>query len=133
MPPSGWVVSTTNAELFSYSALNGTNRADYLRSPAYTYLDGRGHRFETPEAVADGGLVIRPLGPNQLVLVHVSGHDEFTVRRPYQVSGALSTCEAFDVEGQEIASPECHDNGDETRIKPLEKALRYVLRFGEKR
>ena len=58
---------------------------------------------------------------------------EFTVRRPYQVSGALSTCEAFDVEGQEIASPECHDNGDETRIKPLEKALRYVLRFGEKR
>ena len=133
LPPSGWVVSTTNAELFSYSALNGTNRADYLRSPAYTYLDGRGHRFETPEAVADGGLVIRPLGPNQLVLVHVSGHDEFTVRRPYQVSGALSTCEAFDVEGQEIASPECHDNGDETRIKPLEKALRYVLRFGEKR
>jgi len=133
LPPGGWIACTTNAELFSYSALNGTNRADYLRSPAYTYLDGRGHRFDTLEAASDGGLVIKPIGTNQLELVHISGDGEFTVRRPYRVSGALATCEAFDVEGQRIASPECHDNGNETRIEPLEKALRYVLSFGEKR
>ena len=133
LPPAGWAACTQSGDLFSFSALKGTNRADYLRSSTYTYLDGRGYGFDAPEAASDGGLVIKPLGTNQLELIHISGQGEFTVRRPYHVSGALATCEAFDVEGQQIARPDCHDNGAETRIKPLEKALRYVLRFVEKR
>jgi hypothetical protein len=132
LPPAGWAASAGNADLFSYSALSGTNRVDYLRSPAYTYLDGRGHRFDVPEAASDGGLAIRPLGTNQLELIHISGPGELTVRRPYKVSGALASCEAFDVEGQKVAMPEFRDTGAETRIKPIEKAVRYVLRFAQK-
>jgi hypothetical protein len=133
LPPAGWAAVTARGDLFSFSALTGTNRADYLRSSAYTYLDGRGSRFEAPEAGTEGGLAIRPVGTNQLELIHISGRGEFTVRRPYRTSGELQTCEAFDVEGRQIASPECHDNGTETRIKPIEKGLRYMLRFAEKR
>ena len=132
MPPAGWAACTPNAELFSYSALDSTNRVDYLRSSAYTYLDGRGHCFDASEAATEGSLVIKPIGQNQLEVIHIAGHGEFTIRRPYQVSGALAACEAFDVEGQQITSPVCNDAGAETRIQPEEKAVRYLLRFGDK-
>src|ERR1051326_8259573 len=43
LPPSGWAAFSKKGELCSFSALKGTNRIDYLRSPEYIYLDGRGH------------------------------------------------------------------------------------------
>jgi hypothetical protein len=79
--------------------------------------------------LTNGQLAIRPLGTNQLELIRISGSGEFAVRRPYKVSGALASCEAFDVEGQKVTTPECRDTGAETRIKPVANAVRCVLRF----
>ncbi len=133
LPPSGWAAFTKNGELFSYSALVGTNRADYLRSPAYTYLDGRGHWFSAPEAASNGGLALTPLAKNQLQIIRISGEGAFVVRRPYRVRGACTACEAFDVEGKLLSAPVFRDNADETRIEPVENAVKYVLRFGKKK
>jgi len=130
LPPAGWAAFTTDGQLLSYSALAGTDRVDCLRSPAYTYLDGRGHWFETPEAASDGALALRRLGRNQLEVLRISGVGAFVVRRPYKVRGANQECVAYDAEGQRLAAPVCHDNGDETRVEPIDKAVRYVLRFG---
>ena len=129
LPPAGWAAFTANGELYSFSALDGTNRADYLFGPEYTYLDGRGHWFEMAQAGSEGGLVIKPLGKNKLSITHISGTSTFVIRRPYKVRGACLACEAFDVEGQALAKPEWRDNGRETQIRPKDKAIRYELTF----
>ncbi len=129
LPPAGWAAFTKDGTLTSFSALDGTNKVDYLRSPFHTYLDGRGQWFETPEAAADGALAVRPLGRNQLEVLRISGKGAFTIRRPYKVRGACVACEAYDVEGKPMPTPVWKDNGNETRIEPVEKTIRYTLRF----
>jgi hypothetical protein len=129
LPPSGWAAITKDQTLFSSSALAGTNRADYLRSAAYIYLDGRGHWFDAPEAGANGALAIRPIRKHQLEVIHISGEGAFLIRRPYHRGGTCLAVEAFDVDGRNVGTPTYHDTGTETRIAPLAKAIRYVLRF----
>ena len=130
LPPAGWAAFTPNHELYSFSAVEGTNRVDYLCSPEYTYLDGRGHPFEAPEAVSDGALAIRPLGKNKLSILHISGTAPAVIKRPYQVRGACVSCEAFDVEGKPLPSPQWKDNGSRTQVIPEEKAINYIMTFG---
>jgi hypothetical protein len=132
LPPAGWLAWQKNGDLFSYSALNGTNRVDYLGSRAYTYLDGRGAWFSTPEAASNGSLAIYPSGKNQLRVIRISGAGAFVIRRPYGVRGSLARAEAYDVDGNRLAAPVWNDSGSETRIEPVDKAVRYELRFGAK-
>ena len=82
LPAAGWAAFTQNGRLFGFSALAGTNRADYLRSPDYTYLDGRGHWLMVPEAASDAALAIRPMGKDRLQIIRISGAGAFTIRRP---------------------------------------------------
>jgi hypothetical protein len=130
LPPAGWAAFTKNGELFSFSALAGTNRVDYLRSPDYTYLDGRGHWLRVPEAASDGALAIRPMGKDRLQIIRISGAEAFTIRRPYRMQGRCVSCEAFDLDGNRLTNPICHEADNETRIVPEDKAMRFVLRFG---
>jgi hypothetical protein len=130
LPPAGWAAYTKNGELFSFSALAGTNRVDYLRSPDYTYLDGRGHWLRVPEAASDGALAIRPMGKDRLQIIRISGAEAFTIRRPYRMQGRCVSCEAFDLDGNRLTNPICHEADNETRIVPEDKAMRFVLRFG---
>lgn len=41
LPPNGWL-ATQGDEFLEYSALRGGHRVDYVRSPLYTFADGRG-------------------------------------------------------------------------------------------
>jgi hypothetical protein len=133
IPPAGWLAWQKNGDLFSYSALSGTNRVDYLSSRAYTYLDGRGAWFSAPEAASNGALAIYPSGKNQLRVIRISGAGAFVIRRPYGVRDSLARAEAFDVDGNRLAAPVWHDSGSETRLEPVDKAVRYELRFGGQR
>jgi hypothetical protein len=130
LPPAGWAAFTRDQKMFSFSALRGTNRVDYIRSPDYIYLDGRSRWFDATEAATDGALAIRPGGKNSLDITHISGTAPFVIRRPFKVHDACVSCEAFDVEGQRLAPSTYKDTTNETRITPMEKAVRYVLRFG---
>lgn len=130
LPPSGWAAVTSDRQLYSFSALSGARRVDYLQSPDYIYLDGRGRMFDTPEAASDGALAIRPLGKNQLKIIHISGSALFVIRRPYKMRGACIRCEAFDVDGKPLPPPDWQDAGGETQLTPTAKALTYILTFG---
>jgi hypothetical protein len=130
LPVAGWAAFTQDGELFSFSALAGTNRVDYLRSPDYTYLDGRGYWLKVPEAASDGALAIRPAGKGRLQIIRISGVGAFTIKRPYHMQGRCVACEAFDLDGKRLAEPIYHDAGNETDIVPEAKAMRFVLRFG---
>ncbi|MBI2950046.1 MAG: hypothetical protein HYY23_20630, partial [Verrucomicrobia bacterium] len=129
LPPAGWAATANKGELFSYSAWDGTNRVDYIRSPEYVYLDGRGRQFDSPEAVSDGALAIRSRRRNELEIIHISGQNPFAIRRPFKISGACVACDAFDAEGKRILSVSWRDIENETRIEPAPTALRYVLQF----
>jgi hypothetical protein len=130
LPPAGWAAFASNHRLYSFSALDGTNRVDYLRSPEYIFLDGRGHRFDAPEAASAGALAIRTGGKNKLSITHISGAAPFVIRRPYHTHGPCTACQAFDVAGNLLATPQWHDNGKETLVEPQDQAISYVLTFG---
>jgi hypothetical protein len=130
LPPSGWAAFTPDGSLASYSGLRNNQRVDYLRSPAYVYLDGRGAWFDAPEAASNGALAIRPLEGNRLELIRISGSGDLLIRRPFQVHDRLLECQAFDQEGQALPRPAFQETPDGIRIDPKPKELRYLLRFG---
>jgi hypothetical protein len=129
LPPAGWAALSEDGQLVSYSALAGTNRVDYLRSPAYTYLDGRGQWWDGPEAASNGALAIRRISPKELEVIHISGSGSFQIRRPYGMQGRVTECRALDAVGTTLKAPACNDTGSETRIEPVENAIRYSLTF----
>jgi hypothetical protein len=129
LPPAGWAALTRDGELATYSALAGSVRVDYLRSPSYIFLDGRGHWFDGREAAANGALAVRPGAKGSLEVLRISGTGSFLIRRPYKRHGNCASCEAFDVSGKKLTAPAFEDNGMETRVTPVEAGIRYVLRF----
>ncbi|MBU6402720.1 MAG: hypothetical protein KGS61_20555, partial [Verrucomicrobia bacterium] len=130
LPPAGWAAFSRDGRLFSYSALDGTNKVDYLRCPDDVYLDGRGHWLRTPEAAANGALAISSGGRNRLQVIRISGDGAFVIRRPFHAHGRVRDCAAFDVQGHLTSIPVVHGNQDETWIEPVPNAVRYDLRFG---
>jgi hypothetical protein len=129
LPAAGWAAFTSDHELYSFSALNSTNRVDYLRSPEYTYLDGRGHWFDAPEAASDGALAIKLVGKQQLKITRISGAAPFIVRRPYKMRGACVGCQTFAVDGKSLPAVDWQDTANETLLKPQDKAVTYILTF----
>ncbi len=132
LPPAGWAAITKDNDLVSYSGLAGTNKVDYLRGGNYTYLDGRGSWFSTPEASSNGGLVISPVKGNALKIIRISGEGNFVISRPYKVRGKVTEAAAYDLDGKSLSAPVWHDTGTSTRIEPVKSAVRYVLKFGGK-
>lgn len=152
LPPAGWAAYQPNGVL-SFCGLNRSSKADYLRSEAYTYLDGRGQWFAVPEAASSGGLAVKPLGTNTLQVIRTSDtplapgpENAFMIARPYGVRGRLVRCEAFDMYNKPLAAPVIHDSGASSWIEAAavsaapvkwtphlqESALggvRYVLHF----
>lgn len=129
LPPAGWAAVTKNGSLFSYSALQGTNKVDYLSCENYVYVDGRGQWLRTPEASCNGALAISPDGANRLRVIHISSDGEFIVHRPFNVQGKLIACAAYDVHGGRVPRPIAHDSSGATRIEPVAGAVRYTLQF----
>jgi hypothetical protein len=152
LPPAGWAATeemgkrgngvtksqrpTPNAQrlaLLSYSALHGAGKADYLRSDAYVYLDGRGQWFQTPEAGSNGALAITKTAKNRLRVIHISGDGDFMIRRPYGMAGTVTECRAYDVAGKDLGAAKTHDSGAETYVEPVKDAIRYELAFSGRR
>jgi hypothetical protein len=136
LPPAGWAAYAPKGEeggaLLSFSALNGSTKADYLRSGTYAYLDGRGTWFSVPEGGSSGALAISPIARDRLRVIHIAGDEPFVIRRPYGVRGKAERCEAYDVEGKRLDDPVLHDDGKESRIEPVKGAVRYEIAFSRK-
>ncbi len=129
LPPAGWLAYDRAAGLFSFSGLDHSHRVDYLRSPAYTYLDGRGQWFATPEAACDGAMALRPLTDHRLQITRISGTGAFLLLRPYGARGYLASCTVVDVDNHPLKPPASVDTGNATRVGPVDNGLRYVLAF----
>ncbi len=129
LPPAGWAAYDKDHGLLSYSALNGPTKADYLKSAAYTFVDGRGKLFKTPEAETEGGLAITPLEGNKLRVIVTNGEGKFTLHRPYGVHGKAIKCQAFSTEGKELEAPTIVGDAKSTTITPTKGGVRYEVSF----
>ncbi len=58
LPPSGYYAKLPNGELEVFSANKNGQRGDYVTSPAYDFIDGRGRWLETPVGATDKQLII---------------------------------------------------------------------------
>ena len=129
LPPAGWAAATAGGEMSSYSGLLGTNRVDFMRCPEFVYLDGRGQWFETAEGGSSGSMAIFPRVGNGVGVIRFSGEGEVAIKRPFQTSGTLRECLAWDAKGTPLAAPVVKDDGQVTRVAPVPNAIRYELRF----
>ena len=59
MPPNGYYANSPIGKLEVFSALQSGNRVDYVTSPAYDFIDGRGTWLETQFGATDGQLIIQ--------------------------------------------------------------------------
>jgi hypothetical protein len=66
-------------------------------------------------------------------VIHISGDDAFTIRRPYGIRGSLTRIRAYDAAGKLLSAPKARDTGDEAEIEPVAGAVRYVLEFSGER
>ena len=78
LPPAGWAAWDTRGFL-EYSALSGGNRCDFVSSPEYVYLDGRGTQAEAG-GIASAGQVIVLRRAGRLRVVPVEPRTPFSLR-----------------------------------------------------
>ena len=97
LPPSGYYAKSPNGDLEVFSALKNGKRGDYVISPAYDFIDGRGTWLETPFGATDKQLIIlkKEDGARELIPY---GTEKFAIA----LERAPKTMVALDGEGNEI-------------------------------
>jgi hypothetical protein len=124
LPPSGYYARDPEGSLVVSSALHKGRRADYVHSPAYDYIDGRGNWFETPWAASDGQLIIRKNEDGTRELIPY-GTEKFAVALDSQPKTTMG----LDREGNEIGQTKGALRGGLYHIQPVSGAVSYVLKF----
>lgn len=59
LPPNGYYAKLPDGTLEVFSALNNGKRGDYVTSPVYDFIDGRGTMLKTSFGATDGQLIIQ--------------------------------------------------------------------------
>ncbi len=124
LPPSGYYAKNSDGSLVVFSALANGARADYVHSPEYDYVDGRGSWMKTPWAASDGKLIVlkRKDGSRELIPF---GTDHFAValdRKP-------KTTTALDMDGVETGAATGTFLSGWYHIQPVAGATSYLLNF----
>jgi hypothetical protein len=122
LPPAGYYARNPRGSLVVSSALVGGRRADYVHSPAYDYVDGRGRWLQTPWAAADGQII---------VLQEAGGSREVIPFQAKRFAVAVSAVPwrvvALDENGVEIGRPRTELRDGLLDIQPSAGAVSYRL------
>jgi len=98
LPPSGYYAKNHDGSLEVFSAFNNGERADYVHSPAYDYVDGRGNWVETPWAASDGQVIILKNKDGSRELIPF-GAEKFAIALDRQPKTTI----ALDMDGREMS------------------------------
>jgi len=124
LPPSGYYAENADGSLKVFSALSGGHRADYVHSPAYDYVDGRGHWLETPWAAGDGQVIVLKNEDGSREVIPF-GAKRFAV----VLDRAPKTATAMDIDGGETGPAKWEARGGAYHIVPAAGAASYLLKF----
>ncbi|MCP4313989.1 MAG: hypothetical protein GY790_22265 [Bacteroidetes bacterium] len=125
LPPAGYYARIPDGSLEVFSAIKNKERVDFVHSPAYDYMDGRGHWLETPWGASDGQLII---------LNNIDGSRELIPFRTEKFAIALTSepeaTIALDMDRNEMGEAKGELRRGMYHIQPVSGAVSYVLKFG---
>lgn len=123
LPPWGWHARHDATDFVEFSVLKDGRRIDYIYSPEYEYLDGRGEEIVYRGLAAKGSIAVRRTD-REIEVIDIYGNDFIGLR----VKGPVD-CRAYDPEGQDLGPIEArHAQQDMIWLKTVESARKYVLR-----
>jgi len=121
LPPWGWY-AVHGKDFEEYSALVDGRRIDWVKSPEYEFLDGRGVRTTHGGLSAKGSIAVRR-SKSSVEVIDIYGNDWIGV----QVKGR-GTCTAFDPDGKSLGPAEARFTSDGMAwIKPVKGARSYRI------
>ena len=124
LPPNGYARSGREDEdrvfVASTDSGPGTPRYDYCVSPAYIYIDGRGHFTRLDQAASDGIGICRIVGKGQWEIIPYQGAD-----CGFKLPPAKAV--ALDKDGQEMGPAELRVSRGLTYVVPVKDAFSYLL------
>jgi hypothetical protein len=107
-----------------FSAIKSGKRVDYVTSPKYDFIDGRGSWFETPFGATDQQLIILKKEDGSLEAIPY-GSEKMAVA----LEKAPKSIVALDVDGKEIGTANGTPDGGLYHIQPVEGAVSYTIEF----
>lgn len=129
LPPWGWLAYKPGWDSFwEVSGLvNGVNhRIDYVQSPEYDYLDGRGAPTVYGGMAVNGAIAVRR-AKDKVEVTDVYGNDEFGVKLNWP-----ALCTVCDADGKSLRSVAVRYPQDGLAwVKTVDKARRYVFTRSE--
>ena len=123
LPPSGYYAKLPNGELEVFSALKNGKRGDYVHSPAYDFMDGRGNWTETPWGASDGQLIIlKNEDGSREVIPYGTGKFAVALEKEPVVAVAL------DVDRREMGQAKGELRDGMYHIQPVPGAISYLVK-----
>jgi hypothetical protein len=123
LPPSGYYAKLPDGELEVFSAIKNGVRADYVHSPDYDYIDGRGKWMETPWGASDGQLIILKKEDGSREVIPY-GTEKFAVALEKEPVVVV----ALDIDRKEIGQAKGEFRGGLYHIRPFPGAISYLLK-----
>lgn len=126
LPPWGWSARDESGEFAEFSALLDGRRVDYVRSPEYEYLDGRGSATVLHGLGARGGIAVRR-EKGHVEIIDIHGNSEIGFR-----ADSPGDCTAYDAQGRRLGNVELRWAQDGmVWLVTVPDARRYVFVPGE--
>jgi hypothetical protein len=123
LPPSGYYAKLPDGELEVFSALKKGERGDYVHSPVYDFIDGRGNWLETPIGGSDGQLIVLKKEDASLeVIPHEA--EKFAIALDREPERMV----ALDKDYNEISEASGTLQGGMYYIQPVEGAFSYRIK-----
>ncbi|MCY2991475.1 MAG: hypothetical protein NTY19_26910 [Planctomycetota bacterium] len=129
LPPNGWHAQDPRGDLLAFSLLVDGHRADYVDSPAYLYVDGRGQFTRFAKAAADGKLIVLNRDDGSREVIPVGRYETLAV----SCGDSAATAEAWDAERKSLGPAETRLSRGLVHVLPVPKAFSYVLKPSETR
>jgi len=124
LPPSGFYARKPDGSLEVFSAIKNGVRVDYVHSPAYDFVDGRGKWVETPYGASDRQLIILKNEDDSREIIPY-GTGKIAVSLDKEPKTAI----ALDMERKEMGQAKCELKGGLYHIQPVPNAVSYLLKF----
>jgi hypothetical protein len=124
LPPSGFYARNRQGDLVVFSALYNGQRADYVHSPAYDFIDGRGNWIQNPWAAGDGQVIILKKQDGSREVIPFSA-EKFAIAIDTEPKETV----ALDIDGNKIGQTKGLFQNKMYHIQPIEGATSYLLKF----
>ena len=124
LPPSCYYARLPDGELEVFSAVKNGKRGDYVHSPAYDFIDGRGNWLETPWGASDGQLIVLKNSDGSREVIPY-GTEKFVVALAKKPKSAF----VLDIDRKEIGQAKGEFRDGLFYIQAVPGAISYLMKF----